>query len=149
MTRPVKNKCTERFGCIAIWLIAQRLEQVEQRQTNEEGPAFYDRVFDACAKHGIKPLVTISHYETPLNLAEKYNGRVSREMIGFYQRSIRGLFDRYGSKVKYWLTFNEINSVLHEPFLSGAINTPKDQLIHERLRDRSPCVEDQGRGQQQ
>ncbi len=95
---------------------------------NEEGLAFYDRVLDELEKHGIAPLVTISHYETPLNLAEKYNGWVSRELIGFYERFARVLFDRYGSRVKYWLTFNEINSVLHEPFLSGGINTPKDQL---------------------
>ena len=63
---------------------------------NEEGLAFYDRVFDECAKHGIEPLVTISHYETPLHLAEKYNGWVSRELIGFYERYVRVLFDRYG-----------------------------------------------------
>ena len=72
--------------------------------------------------------MTISHYETPLHLAERYDGWVSRELIGFYERYVRVLFDRYGSRVKYWLTFNEINSVLHEPFLSGAINTPKEQL---------------------
>jgi 6-phospho-beta-glucosidase len=95
---------------------------------NEEGLAFYDAVFDELAKHGIEPLVTISHYETPLALAEKYNGWVSRDLIGFYERYVRVLFDRYGSKVKYWLTFNEINSVLHEPFMSGAINSPKEEL---------------------
>jgi 6-phospho-beta-glucosidase len=100
----------------------------DELEPNEEGLAFYDRVFDVCAKHGIEPLVTISHYETPLHLAEKYDGWVSRELIGFYERYVRVLFDRYGSKVKYWLTFNEINSVLHIPFGSGGINTPKDQL---------------------
>jgi 6-phospho-beta-glucosidase len=100
----------------------------DELEPNEDGLAFYDRVFDECAKHGIEPLVTISHYETPLHLAEKYDGWVSRELIGFYERYVRVLFDRYGSKVKYWLTFNEINSVLHIPFGSGGINTPKDQL---------------------
>jgi 6-phospho-beta-glucosidase len=100
----------------------------DELEPNEEGLAFYDRVFDECAKHGIEPLVTISHYETPLHLAEKYDGWVSRELIGFYERYVRVLFDRFGSKVKYWLTFNEINSVLHIPFGSGGINTPKDQL---------------------
>jgi 6-phospho-beta-glucosidase len=94
---------------------------------NEEGLAFYDAVFDQLAKHGMEPLVTISHYETPLALAEKYNGWVSRDLIGFYERYVRTLFARYGGKVKYWLTFNEINSVLHWPFM-GAITTPKDQL---------------------
>ncbi len=95
---------------------------------NEEGLAFYDRVFDECAKHGIEPLVTLSHYETPLNLTEKYDGWVSRELIGFYERYARTVFDRYRGKVKYWLTFNEINSVLHAPLMSGGINTPREQL---------------------
>ena len=53
-------------------------------EPNEEGLAFYDRVFDECHKHGIEPLVTISHYETPLHLTEEYDGWVSRELIGFY-----------------------------------------------------------------
>ena len=95
---------------------------------NEEGLAFYDAVFDELARHGIEPLVTISHYETPLALAERYNGWVSRELIGFYERYVRVLFDRYGSRVKYWLTFNEINSVLHEPFMNGAISSPREEL---------------------
>jgi 6-phospho-beta-glucosidase len=95
---------------------------------NEEGLAFYDAVFDELARHGIEPMVTISHYETPLALAEKYNGWVSRDLIRFYERYVRVLFDRYGSKVKYWLTFNEINSVLHEPFMNGAITSPKEEL---------------------
>nr|WP_300144009.1 6-phospho-beta-glucosidase [Propionicimonas sp.] len=100
----------------------------DDAEPNEEGLAFYDRVFDECAKHGIEPLVTLSHYETPLHLAEKYDGWVSRELIGLYERYVRTVFDRYRGKVTYWLTFNEINSVLHEPLLSGGINTPKDQL---------------------
>ena len=100
---------------------------------NEEGLAFYDAVLDELARHGIEPLVTISHYETPLALAEKYNGWVSRELIGFYERYVRVLFDRYGSRVKYWLTFNEINSVLHEPFMNGAITSPKEELTPTEL----------------
>ncbi|WP_218712620.1 glycoside hydrolase family 1 protein [Arthrobacter sp. BF1] len=95
---------------------------------NEEGLAFYDRVLDELQKHGIEPLVTISHYETPLNLARTFGGWTNRAMIGFYERYSRVLFERFGSRVKYWLTFNEINSVLHEPFLSGGIPTPKAEL---------------------
>jgi 6-phospho-beta-glucosidase len=102
-------------------------------EPNEEGLAFYDRVLDELERRGITPLVTISHYETPLHLAEAYDGWVSRELIGFYERYVRTLFARYGDRVKLWLTFNEINSVLHEPFLSGGINTPKDQLSRSAL----------------
>lgn len=100
----------------------------DEAQPNEAGLAFYDRVLDECEKHGIEPMITISHYETPLHLSKAYDGWVNRKLIGFYERYARTLFERYGSRVKYWLTFNEINSVLHAPLLSGGIWTPKDQL---------------------
>ncbi|MHA7220398.1 glycoside hydrolase family 1 protein [Arthrobacter sp. MDT1-48-3] len=105
----------------------------DEQTPNEEGLAFYDRVLDELERHGIQPLVTISHYETPLHLARTYNGWTSREMIGFYERYCRVLFERYGERVKYWLTFNEINSVLHFPFMSGGISTPKQELSQQDL----------------
>ena len=58
----------------------------DDAEPNEEGLAFYDRVFDELARHGIEPMVTLSHYETPLALARKYNGWASRELIGFFER---------------------------------------------------------------
>jgi len=72
--------------------------------------------------------VTLSHYETPLALADKYDGWVSRDLIGLYERYVRTVFERYRGKVTYWLTFNEINSVLHAPLMSSGINTPREQL---------------------
>ncbi len=81
-----------------------------ESEPNEAGLAFYDRVFDCCKKHGIEPLVTISHYELPYALVEKYNGWESRELIGFFMNYCKAIFARYEGKVKYWLTFNEINS---------------------------------------
>ncbi|MEX5257913.1 glycoside hydrolase family 1 protein [Kocuria arenosa] len=105
----------------------------DEETPNEEGLAFYDRVLDELEKHGIEPLVTISHYETPLHLARTYGGWTSREMIGFYENYCRALFERYGKRVKYWLTFNEINSVLHFPLMSGGILTRKDQLSPQDL----------------
>ncbi|MBY4130168.1 glycoside hydrolase family 1 protein [Rhodococcus fascians] len=105
----------------------------DEDKPNEEGLAFYDRVLDELERHGITPLVTISHYETPLHLARTYDGWSSRKLIGFYERYCETLFTRYGTRVKYWLTFNEINSVLHEPFLSGGIETPKDELTQQDL----------------
>lgn len=107
--------------------------QGDDAQPNEKGLEFYDRLFDECHKYGIEPLVTLSHYETPLNLAKKYDGWVNRDLIGFYERYVRTVFARYKDKVKYWLTFNEINSVLHEPFMSGGIYTPKEKLSKQDL----------------
>lgn len=98
---------------------------------NEKGLQFYDSLFDECLRRGMQPVVTISHYETPLNLARRYDGWRSRALIGFYERYVRTLFARYGKKVRYWLTFNEINSLLHAPFTSGGIATEKSRLTEQ------------------
>ena len=105
----------------------------DDAEPNELGLQFYDNVFDELAKYGIEPLVTISHYETPLNLAKKYDGWVNRDLIGFYENYVRTIFTRYKDKVKYWLTFNEINSVIHAPYMSGGIWTPKEKLTKQDL----------------
>lgn len=105
----------------------------DEETPNEAGLQFYDDLFDECRKYGMEPLVTISHYETPLYLAETWNGWLDRRMIGFYERYVRTIFKRYREKVKYWLTFNEINSILNSPFMSGAINTPKEVLTESQL----------------
>lgn len=105
----------------------------EEAEPNEAGLKFYDKVIDECLKYGIEPLITISHYETPLALAKKYDGWRSRKMIELYLRYCETLFTRYKGKVKYWITFNEINSILHQPFMSGAILTPKEKLSKQDL----------------
>lgn len=107
--------------------------QGDETEPNEAGLRFYDNLFDECHKYGIEPLITLSHYETPLMLARKYNGWCSRELVGFYERYVRCVFDRYRDRVKYWLTFNEINSLLHAPFMSGAINTPEEEVTEQML----------------
>ena len=105
----------------------------DEEEPNEAGLQFYDDLFDECLKYGIRPLVTLSHYETPLHLAEAYDGWLDRRLIGFYERYVRTIFTRYKGKVKYWLTFNEINSILNSPFMSGGINTPKEKLTDSQL----------------
>ena len=79
-----------------------------EQTPNEAGLAFYDRVFDELNKYGIEPVVTISHYEPPYALSNQ-GGWTNREMIGQYLRYCKAIFQRYKGKVKYWLTFNEIN----------------------------------------
>ena len=105
----------------------------DETEPNEAGLKFYDDLFDELAKYNIEPLVTLSHYETPLHLARQYNGWANRDLIGFYERYVRTVFTRYKDKVNYWLTFNEINSVLHAPFMSGGIATPVEELSKQDL----------------
>ncbi|MEY8444008.1 family 1 glycosylhydrolase [Lactococcus ileimucosae] len=83
--------------------------QGDEVEPNEAGLAFYDKVFDECLKHGIEPLVTLSHFEIPLGLMEKYNGFLSRETIDHFVHYATTCFERYKNKVKYWITFNELN----------------------------------------
>ena len=94
---------------------------------NEEGLAFYDKVFDECKKYGIEPLVTLSHYETPLNLAIKYGGWVDRRLVEFFVRYATTVMKRYLGKVKYYLTFNEINIINMMPFMGGGVLEPTEQ----------------------
>ncbi|MGX7105966.1 glycoside hydrolase family 1 protein [Globicatella sanguinis] len=105
----------------------------DELEPNEAGLAFYDRVFDELEKYGIEPLVTLSHYETPLHLAREYNGWANRDLISFYERYVSTVFERFQHRVKYWLTFNEVNSVLHAPFMSGGIVTPPEELSQQDL----------------
>ena len=95
---------------------------------NELGLKFYDNVIDECLKYGIEPLVTLSHYETPLHLAKTYDGWRNRKLIKFFENYCRVVFERYKGKVKYWLTFNEINAVIHFPLMGAGILTPKEEL---------------------
>lgn len=80
-----------------------------EEEPNEAGLKFYDGVIDECLKYHIEPLITISHYEMPYALTEKYNGWASRACIDLFVKYAKVLFTRYKGKVKYWLTFNEIN----------------------------------------
>jgi 6-phospho-beta-glucosidase len=112
----------------------------DDAQPNEKGLAFYDALFDECKKHGIEPLVTLSHWEMAINLTKKHNGWLSRELIPLFERYVRTVLARYKGKVKYWLTFNEINMTFHMPFLgSGVIiddSAKKEELCYQACHNQ-------------
>ena len=88
---------------------------------NEEGLKFYDNVFDELLKYGIEPVVTICHFDIPVALVKNYGGWRSRKLVDFYEQYTTTIFNRYKNKVKYWMTFNEINMLLHLPFVGAGI----------------------------
>ena len=98
----------------------------DEEKPNEAGLRFYDDLFDCLKENGMEPVVTLSHYETPLHLAEAYNGFSDRRCIAFFERYCRTVFERYKGKVRYWLTFNEIDGMLGNPFAGGAVNAAHD-----------------------
>ena len=93
----------------------------DEEVPNEEGLQFYQDLFQECHKFNIEPLVTITHFDCPIHLIKEYGGWRNRKMIGFYEKLCRTLFTRYQGLVKYWLTFNEINMILHAPFLGAGL----------------------------
>ena len=94
----------------------------DESEPNEEGLKFYDHLFDEMIKRGMQPVVTISHYEMPLYLAQNYGGWANRKLIDFYLNFCKVIFERYKGKVKYWMTFNEINSVIFMPEVAGVVD---------------------------
>ncbi|TDS97644.1 6-phospho-beta-glucosidase [Rahnella sp. BIGb0236] len=99
-----------------------------EQQPNEAGLKHYDAVIDACIAHGIEPVITISHYEMPLHLATAFGGWKNRELIGHFERFARTVLTRFGHKVKYWMTFNEINSAAHFPIMSQGLTVKTGAL---------------------
>lgn len=93
----------------------------DEVEPNEKGLKFYDQLFAELLKHGIEPVVTLSHYEMPLHLLKQYGGWRNRKVIEFYTRYCQVVFNRYKDKVKYWLGFNEINNVHTIPTAAGGI----------------------------
>ena len=110
------------FKCYRLSIAWTRiLPNGDDDTPNEEGLAFYDSLFDECRKYGIEPLVTICHFDTPIALIKKYGGWKDRRMIDAYLKYCTAIFNRYKNKVKYWLTFNEINMLLHLSFMGAGI----------------------------
>ncbi|MBV7434676.1 glycoside hydrolase family 1 protein [Cardiobacteriaceae bacterium TAE3-ERU3] len=95
--------------------------QGDERQPNEAGLAFYDRLIDCIIKNGMQPVVTLSHYETPIGLTQKWNSWIDRRTIDCFVHFADTCFKRYTDRVKYWINFNEINMILHSPFTGGGV----------------------------
>lgn len=102
-------------------------------EPNEKGLKFYEKVINTCIEYNIEPLVTLSHYETPYYLTKHYDGWRNRELVTFFEKYCTILFERFKGKVKYWLTFNEINALCNYPLMGAGILTPKDKLTKQDL----------------
>ncbi len=127
------------FTCLRISIAWARIfPQGDEVEPNEAGLAFYDRLFDEMAQAGIKPLVTLSHYEMPYGLVKNYGGWANRAVIDHFEHYARTVFTRYQHKVALWLTFNEINMSLYAPFTGVGLAEESGeaevyQAIHHQL----------------
>lgn len=119
-------------------------------EPNEAGLKFYDDLFDECLKYNIQPLVSLSHYEMPLEICLKNNGWESRDTIDLFVEYAKTVFERYRDKVKYWIPFNEINMVRTSVYVGGGcllekskldLQTLKYQITHHQLLASALCVQ--------
>lgn len=109
-----------------------------EEEPNQEGLKFYHDVFAELHKYSIEPLVTMTHYECPIELTKRYNGWESPELIDLFCKYSKVLIDEFKDEVKYWMTFNEINMSLDSPYLGSAMFVEKSKrnrksAIHQAL----------------
>ncbi|WP_010093966.1 6-phospho-beta-glucosidase [Ornithinibacillus scapharcae] len=93
----------------------------DDAKPNEAGLQFYDDLFDELKKYDNEPLVTLPHFDVPVHLVKEYGSWKNRKLVALFERYARTVFTRYKDKVKYWLTFNEINMLLHLPFVGAGL----------------------------
>lgn len=111
------------FNCYRFSISWSRIFPTGEEETpNEEGLKFYEEIIDEMLKYGMEPLITICHFDAPLHLVEKYGSWKNRIMIDLFVKYAKTLFERFNGKVKYWLTFNEINMLFHLPFMGAGIS---------------------------
>lgn len=110
------------FKCLRLSIAWTRIfPHGDDAAPNEAGLQFYDDLFDDLISKGMQPVVTLNHYDLPLGLVKKYGGWRNRELITCFEYYAKTVFKRYQHKVKLWLTFNEINCVLHSPFTAAGL----------------------------
>ncbi|WP_308721648.1 6-phospho-beta-glucosidase [Paenibacillus polysaccharolyticus] len=124
------------FKCLRLSVAWARIfPNGDDAEPNEAGLQFYDDVFDELLKHNIEPVVTICHFDVPVNLVKNYGGWKNRKMVSFFETYAKTLFTRYKDKVKYWMTFNEINMLLHLPYIGAGIvlqeSEDKEQVLYQ------------------
>lgn len=105
----------------------------DEVEPNRLGVEHYRDVFRELQKHGIEPLVTIWHFDTPLYLEEKYGGWNNRALIEFYAHFAETCFREYKGLVHYWLTFNEINNTMPDPVFSSDLSDEAYQEACQQL----------------
>ena len=93
----------------------------EEAEPNEAGLQFYEKLLTELEKHQIEPIVTLSHFEIPIQLVKKYNGWENRKVVGLFGHYAETVMRHFKGRIKYWIPFNEMNMVLHIPFIGGGI----------------------------
>ena len=110
------------FKCYRFSFLWSRIFPTgEEEEPSQEGLKYYEAVIDELLRYEIEPIVTICHFDIPLNLVEKYGSWRNRKVIDCYLNYCETIFRYFKNKVRYWITFNEINMLMHLPFMGAGI----------------------------
>lgn len=124
------------MNCYRFQISWSRVNPMGDGEFNEEGIEFYHRFIDGLLKKNIQPMICLYHFDMPLNLAENYNGFLSKEVVQAFYKFMKRMVDEYSSKVKLWITFNEQNFSFmdcdHSFGMAGCLDkTPSFEKIYQ------------------
>nr|GEV03171.1 beta-glucosidase 46-like isoform X1 [Tanacetum cinerariifolium] len=86
---------------------------------NIAGIKHYNKIINALIEKGIQPFVTLTHYDIPQELEDRYGGWLSPQIQQDFAYYASICFKYYGNRVKYWVTLNEPNVVAVRGYRSG------------------------------
>lgn len=108
--------------------MARIFPDLAKLEPNEGALKYYENVVDECRKYNMEPLITMAHFDPPVEMYERFGGWCSRELIDIFIKYSELIMERFKGKVKYWVIFNEINMCRMAPFKTVA-------MVHEDAED--------------
>ena len=108
----------------------------DEEKPNEDGLAFYDALIDELLKYRLEPIVMISHYGTPLGLVNQWGSWKDERTVTCYLRYVKTLADRYKGKIRYWITFSEMNVIDNCTFMISGVPQNDPQTIAQASRNQ-------------
>ncbi len=123
------------FKACRFSVVWSRTHPSDDGKMNEKGMAFYESVVDTMLEAGIEPVVSLVHFDMPDLLFRKYNGFFDRQVIDIYANHVRDIANRLKGKVKYYITYNEINLCTWGHLVAGAERPSgmSESEFHERM----------------
>ena len=102
---------------------------------NEKGLEYYEDMINTMLEAGIEPVCSLVHFDMPDVLYRRYNGFWDRRVVDFYEDHVAAVAARFAGKVRYWITYNEINLVTWSHLVSGADRPSgvSEAEFHERI----------------
>ncbi len=112
-------------------------------KVNEKGVKHYEEFIDALLSSGIQPMITLFHWDMP-EVLQQQGGWMNPKSVQWFKEYANLVFDKYGKKVKMFITFNEpwVDNFLLTPIIENSIAhiNPPFALTAEKLASRATAA---------